>query len=98
VDRFIANDTALGGGDRARLALVLGANYSGKSVYLKQVRCLGVVAVTVTWVSQGCRWQVALIVYMAHVGSFVPADAAHIPVVDRILTRIHTHESVAQAR
>ena len=36
VDRFIANDTAMGGADRERLALVMGANYSGKSVYLKQ--------------------------------------------------------------
>jgi len=42
--------------------------------------------------------QVALIVYLAHVGSFVPADAAHIPIVDQILTRIHTHESVSQVR
>ena len=38
VDRFIANDTAMGGADRERLALVMGANYSGKSVYLKQAR------------------------------------------------------------
>jgi len=36
VDRFIANDTAMGGIDRERVALVMGANYSGKSVYLKQ--------------------------------------------------------------
>ena len=40
VDRFIANDTAMGGSDRERTALVMGANYSGKSVYLKQVRPL----------------------------------------------------------
>jgi len=32
--------------------------------------------------------QVALIVLMAHIGSFVPADAADIPVTDRIFTRI----------
>lgn len=32
--------------------------------------------------------QVALIVLMAQMGSFVPADAAHIGVVDRIFTRV----------
>lgn len=32
--------------------------------------------------------QVALIVLMAHIGSFVPAQSANIPVTDRIFTRI----------
>ena len=32
--------------------------------------------------------QVALIVLMAHIGSFVPADSADIPITDRIFTRI----------
>jgi DNA mismatch repair protein MutS len=32
--------------------------------------------------------QVALIVLMAHMGSFVPADRATIPIIDRIFTRI----------
>ena len=32
--------------------------------------------------------QVALITLLAHVGSFVPADAAHIGLVDRIFTRV----------
>eukprot|EP00118_Oscarella_pearsei_P012511 m.92641 g.92641 ORF g.92641 m.92641 type:complete len:572 (+) comp36749_c0_seq10:12-1727(+) len=39
--------------------------------------------------------QVALIVYMAHVGSFVPAESALIGLTDRIFTRIHTRESVS---
>ncbi|KAK0809733.1 hypothetical protein LTR75_005832 [Friedmanniomyces endolithicus] len=56
------------------MALLTGPNYSGKSVYLKQV---------------------AIIVYMAHVGSFVPADAAKIGITDKILTRIATRESVS---
>ena len=42
------------------------------------------------------RPQVALIVFMAHIGSFVPAEAANVPLVDCILTRIHTRDSVAQ--
>nr|POE47349.1 dna mismatch repair protein msh5 [Quercus suber] len=54
--------------------LLTGPNYSGKSVYLKQV---------------------AIIVYLAHVGSFVPAEAAKIGLTDKILTRISTRESVS---
>ncbi|XP_031553158.1 mutS protein homolog 5-like [Actinia tenebrosa] len=39
--------------------------------------------------------QVGLIVFMAHIGSFVPADSAIIGVTDRIFTRIHTRETVS---
>ncbi|AEO54244.1 hypothetical protein MYCTH_99556 [Thermothelomyces thermophilus ATCC 42464] len=38
--------------------------------------------------------QVALIVYLAHTGSYVPATCATIGVTDRILTRIATRETV----
>ncbi|KAK3337311.1 muts domain V-domain-containing protein [Cercophora scortea] len=38
--------------------------------------------------------QVAIIVYLAHVGSYVPATRATIGVTDRILTRIATRETV----
>ena len=57
------------------MLLMTGPNYSGKSVYLKQV---------------------ALIVYMAHVGCFVPADSATIGLTDKILTRITTRETVSK--
>lgn len=59
------------------LLLMTGPNYSGKSVYLKQI---------------------ALIVYMAHIGSFVPAESATIGLTDKILTRIATHESISRAQ
>ncbi|XP_074643458.1 mutS protein homolog 5-like [Tubulanus polymorphus] len=39
--------------------------------------------------------QVATIVYMAHIGSFVPAESAVIGPIDRIFTRIRTSESVS---
>lgn len=39
--------------------------------------------------------QVALIVYLAHIGSFVPAESASITLIDHIFTRIHTVESVS---
>ncbi|KAL0936643.1 DNA mismatch repair protein [Colletotrichum truncatum] len=41
--------------------------------------------------------QVALIVYLAHLGSFVPADRATIGITDQLLTRISTQESISQA-
>lgn len=40
--------------------------------------------------------QVALIVYLAHIGSYVPADQAYIGLTDRLLTRIATRESVSR--
>ena len=39
--------------------------------------------------------QICLIVYMAHIGSFVPAMAARIPIVNRMFTRIQSPESVS---
>jgi DNA mismatch repair protein MSH5 len=42
--------------------------------------------------------QNALIVYMAHIGSFVPAEKAIIGLTDKILTRIATRESVSRTQ
>ncbi len=39
--------------------------------------------------------QVALVVFLAHVGSFVPAAEATIGLTDRIFTRIASHDSVS---
>ncbi|KAI1812738.1 muts domain V-domain-containing protein [Poronia punctata] len=41
--------------------------------------------------------QVAIIVYLAHIGCFVPAERAVIGITDRILTRVATRESVARS-
>lgn len=41
--------------------------------------------------------QVGLIVFLAHIGSFVPADSAIIGITDRVFTRIHTRETVSIA-
>jgi DNA mismatch repair protein MSH5 len=98
VSAFIANDTFIVGGNGTErsesaarhspqseaanpqlegpsMILMTGPNYSGKSVYLKQV---------------------AMITYMAHIGCFVPAEAATIGLTDKILTRIATRESVSR--
>ena len=42
--------------------------------------------------------QVALIVLLAQAGCFVPADAAHIGVVDRIFTRVGAHDDLASGQ
>jgi DNA mismatch repair protein MutS len=42
--------------------------------------------------------QVALIVLMAQIGSFVPAASARIGVIDRIFTRIGAHDDIAAGR
>ena len=39
--------------------------------------------------------QVALITYMAQIGSFVPASSAHIGVVDKIFTRVGASDDLA---
>lgn len=108
VPSYVANDTALEGGSGHKSAtqddgqanlssqvhfqrssspeekisnpsmlLLTGPNYSGKSIYLKQV---------------------AIIVYMAHVGCFVPADAATVGLTDKILTRLATRETVSKVQ
>ncbi|WZY94815.1 hypothetical protein YC2023_067144 [Brassica napus] len=61
VDTFIPNDTEIN--DNGRIHIITGPNYSGKSIYVKQV---------------------ALIVFLSHIGSFVPADAATVGLTDRI--------------
>jgi len=42
--------------------------------------------------------QVALITYMAHIGCFVPAEAALIGLVDRIYTRVINNETILANR
>jgi DNA mismatch repair protein MutS len=42
--------------------------------------------------------QAALILIMAQIGSFVPADAALLPVVDRVFTRIGAADNLARGR
>ncbi|KAK9323444.1 muts domain V-domain-containing protein [Lipomyces orientalis] len=75
-DEDIIMDESDGDEQRGPSALLLtGANYSGKSVYLKQV---------------------ALIVYMSHIGSFVPAEFSKIGITDKILTRVMTRETVSK--
>ncbi|KAL4886538.1 muts domain V-domain-containing protein [Aspergillus karnatakaensis] len=66
---------ALRTGSSPSMLLLTGPNYSGKSVYMKQV---------------------ALIIYLAQTGSFVPAESAEIGIVDKILVKSNSQDSVSQ--
>jgi len=73
---FVPNDAYLDG-ERNRILLITGPNMSGKTVYIRQV---------------------ALIVLMAQMGSFVPASSAHIGLVDRIFVRAGAIDDISQGR
>lgn len=77
-EQFVPNDVHLDSGAAGpAISLLTGPNMAGKSVYIKQV---------------------ALIVLMAQVGSFVPADEARIGLVDRIFTRVGAQDDIATGR
>jgi DNA mismatch repair protein MutS len=69
---FVPNDARLD--QDSRLQIITGPNMAGKSVFLRQV---------------------ALITLLAQTGSYVPADAARIGVVDRIFTRVGAEDRLA---
>ncbi|KAE8355541.1 muts domain V-domain-containing protein [Aspergillus coremiiformis] len=66
---------SLEAGQSPSMLLLTGPNYSGKSVYMKQV---------------------ALIVYLAQVGSFVPAQSVEMGITDKILVKSNSQDSVSQ--
>lgn len=75
-DPFVPNDLDLDDEER-RLIIVTGPNMAGKSVFIRQV---------------------ALIVLLAQMGSFVPAAEAHIGLVDRIFARVGASDDIAHGR
>ncbi|MEJ2196906.1 MAG: DNA mismatch repair protein MutS, partial [Ignavibacteriaceae bacterium] len=72
-DKFTPNDCTLDNAD-SQIIILTGPNMAGKSVYLRQV---------------------GLIVLMAQIGSFVPADSVEIGIVDRIFTRVGASDNIA---
>jgi DNA mismatch repair protein MutS len=73
---FVPNNAALDR-DGQRVLILTGPNMSGKSVFIRQI---------------------ALIVLLAQIGSFVPARAARIGLTDRIFTRVGASDDIAQGR
>jgi len=74
-DDFVPNDTHLD--ESGRIMLITGPNMAGKSIYMRQV---------------------ALIVIMAHMGSFVPALEARIALTDKIFTRVGASDDLNTGR
>lgn len=75
-ESFVPNDTALDSSD-SRTMLITGPNMAGKSIYMRQV---------------------AIIVIMAFMGSYVPAKSAKIGFVDKIFTRVGASDDLSTGR
>ncbi len=72
-EKFTPNDCRLNNDDQ-QIILLTGPNMAGKSVYLRQI---------------------GLIVLLAQIGSFVPAEKATIGIVDRIFTRVGASDNIS---
>ncbi|KAL8690026.1 MAG: hypothetical protein Q9218_004440, partial [Villophora microphyllina] len=102
VPSYVANDTYLAGGEGPRehsaneinLGL-LSADPRAPSETQDEPSMLMMTGPNYSGKSVHMK-QVALVVYMAHVGCFVPADAAIIGLTDKILTRIATKETTTK--
>lgn len=73
---FVPNDTFLDHDDN-RIMIITGPNMAGKSVYMRQV---------------------ALIVILAQMGCFVPAESAEIAIVDKLFTRVGASDDLHTGR
>ncbi len=71
-DKFTPNDSKLSN-DETQIILLTGPNMAGKSVYLRQV---------------------GLLVLLAQIGSFIPAESASIGLIDRIYTRVGASDNI----
>jgi DNA mismatch repair protein MutS len=70
---FVPNDCTMNT-DQEQILLITGPNMAGKSVYLRQV---------------------AVIVLLAQIGSYVPAESAILGLIDRIFTRVGAQDDIA---
>lgn len=75
-ENFVPNDTLLDKQDN-KIMLITGPNMAGKSVYMRQV---------------------AIITILAHIGSFVPAKYAEVPLIDRVFTRVGASDDLSTNR
>lgn len=103
VPSFIPNDTFIVGGNpidakAPRLSSPTRSQVSREDTTTSQPEGPSMVLITGPSYSGKSIYlkQVAMITYLAHIGCFVPAEAAKIGLTDKILTRIATRESVSR--
>ncbi len=72
-EKFTPNSCTLDNREN-QIIVLTGPNMSGKSVYLRQI---------------------GLIVLLAQIGSFVPAERAHIGLIDKIYTRVGASDNIS---
>ncbi len=72
-ENFVPNDCKLNNSEE-QIIILTGPNMAGKSVYLRQI---------------------GLLVLLAQIGSFVPAEEAEIGIVDRIYTRVGASDNIS---
>ncbi len=72
-ENFVPNDCRLNNSEE-QIIILTGPNMAGKSVYLRQI---------------------GLLVLLAQIGSFVPAEKAEIGIVDRIYTRVGASDNIS---
>jgi DNA mismatch repair protein MSH5 len=100
VPSYIANDCLLSGGVGDKHDGDATDSFLGSHSVQESVECSSMLIMTGPNYSGKSVYlkQNALIVYMAHIGSFVPAEKATIGLTDKILTRIATRESVSRSQ
>ncbi|KAK4699437.1 DNA mismatch repair protein MSH5, partial [Phenoliferia sp. Uapishka_3] len=86
-------ESEIGKRDENSMIIITGANYSGKSIYLKQIALI-------TFMAHLGRLPLPLVDFEVlltpYAGSYVPAAGALIGLTDRILVRIATVESITR--
>ena len=84
-EKYIANDVMLDS-QTQQIIIITGPNMAGKSTYMRQVALIVLMAQ---------MRQTALITLLAQIGSFVPAESAHIGLVDKIFTRVGASDNIS---
>ena len=77
--------------------LPIGINYVPNDIYLDQAQQQIMIITGANMAGKSALLrQVAITVLMAQMGSFVPADAAHLGIIDKVFTRVGASDNLAQ--
>lgn len=107
IERFESDSQASPSNQHPSMLLLTGPNYSGKSVYMKQVGTCPTLSLARFLKALGCshclpcaNWKVWFFnlggIHETNLSSFVPAESAELGITDKILTKINTQETVSK--